>query len=85
MGVINFFTDCSILYRRPVGQPARLIYEDQANAVSEDSCAAASGAGTMEDDGNLSSALCSSAGDRHDQNVLLKSGGSRELAIRVED
>src|SRR5712672_1588172 len=24
MGVIKFFTDCSILYRRPVGQPARI-------------------------------------------------------------
>ncbi len=29
--------------------------------------------------------LFSSAGDRRDQNVLLKSGGGHELGIRVED
>ena len=36
MGVIKFFTDCSILYRRPVGPPARIFCEDRANTVSED-------------------------------------------------
>jgi hypothetical protein len=48
----------------------------------ETPCAASSGAGTQwKDDGDLSSAPISSAGDRHDQSVLLK--GVREAMNSV--
>jgi hypothetical protein len=46
--------------------------------------AASSGAGTQwKDDGDLSSAPISSAGDRHDQSVLLKGMGEAMDSVFV--